>query len=59
MALEAVVAALSAGIPLVAEWVRVSLRHWEMAAYSSKLEATDRSYERRYLTIGSEGDCAR
>ncbi len=53
MALEAVVAVL------VAEWVKVSLRYREMAAYRSKVEGTYRSYERRYLTIGSEGDCAR
>jgi hypothetical protein len=50
MALVAVVAVLLAGIPLVAEWVRVSLRYREMAAYCSKAEATYRSYERRYLT---------
>jgi hypothetical protein len=50
MALVAVVAVLLAGIPLVAEWVRVSLRYREMAAYCSKAEATYRSYERQYLT---------
>jgi hypothetical protein len=50
MVLMAVVALLLAGIPLVAEWVRVSLHYREMAAYCSKAEATYRSYERRYLT---------
>jgi len=50
MALVAVVAVLLAGIPLVAESVRVSLRYREMAAHCSKVEATYRSYERRYLT---------
>ncbi len=50
MALVAVVAGLLAVIPLVAEWVRVSLRYREMAAYCSKAEATYRSYERRCFT---------
>jgi hypothetical protein len=50
MALVAHAAVLLAGIPLVAERVRVSLRYREMAAYCSKAEATYRSYERRYLT---------
>jgi hypothetical protein len=35
---------------LVAEWVRVSRRYQEMAAYCSKSEATYRSYEQRVLT---------
>ena len=50
MALVALVAVILAGIPLVAKWVRVSLRYREMAVYCSKAEATYRSYERRYLT---------
>ena len=51
MVAVAIVASILAVSPLMAEWVRGSLRYQEMAAYCSKAEATYRSYERRYLTV--------
>ena len=50
MVAVAIVALILAVSPIVAEWVRGSLRYQEMAAYCSKSEATYQSYERRYLT---------